>query len=302
MNLNGTSKKSRLSNLELLRIFSMMLVMMVHYLPLRSPTTTEVLINNPFKALLNLELHSISIICVHCFILISGYFGIRWKMKSFISLMFQLLFWACMGYIMAKFFIEPFLPSNNTFTAFSFISQMIQWYQARWFVSAYITLYVLSPVINSFIDKSTPKQLLNYIIIFYIFSTLFGWFMLSKEFATGLSAISLIGIYLIGGWLRKSTLRMVLWNKKFDMIGFFLCTVTLTLISALLLQLRIRSSIYGYLNPIVIIESIFLFQFFRKLDIGSKSWVNFLAASAFSAFLLHCHPFLGTYFNTICRK
>lgn len=126
--------------------------------------------------------------------------------------------------------------------------------------------------------------------------------MLSKEFATGLSAISLIGIYLIGGWLRKSTLRMVLWNKKFDMIGFFLCTVTLTLISALLLQLRIRSSIYGYLNPIVIIESIFLFQFFRKLDIGSKSWVNFLAASAFSAFLLHCHPFLGTYFNTICRK
>ena len=108
---DNPTKSQRQSNLELLRILSMMLVMLVHYLPLRSPTTATMLIAQPFKALMNLELRSIAIICVHCFILISGFFGIRWKVKSFLGLMFQLLFWAIIGFFIAKFFIVPFLPS-----------------------------------------------------------------------------------------------------------------------------------------------------------------------------------------------
>ena len=76
--LPSYQRKIRASNLELLRILSMMLVMLVHYLPLRMPVIHDMAINSPLKAMFNLELHSIAIICVNSFILISGYFGIRW--------------------------------------------------------------------------------------------------------------------------------------------------------------------------------------------------------------------------------
>ena len=295
------TKRQRQSNLELLRILSMMLVMLVHYLPLRSPTTAEMLSLNPIKALMNLELHSIAIICVHCFILISGYFGIRWKAKSFFGLIFQLIFWGLLGLYLAEYFINPFLPLSKHLSLFQLIVGMFT-KPTRWFVSAYLFLYILSPLINSFVEKSTEHQLTKFILIFYLFSTIYGWIMRSVEFNTGLSAVSLMGLYLVGAWLRKSTLPMVHWSKWYDLAGFMCCTILLTGVSAILLRVGIRTSIYGYLNPVTIVEAAFLFQFFRKLDIGSLTWVNFLAGSAFAAFLLHSHNIAGEAYYIICTK
>lgn len=290
-------KNTRQSNLELLRIIAMMLVMFVHYLPLRIPNTCEMLFINPLKVFYNFEVNSISIICVHCFILISGFFGIRWKIKSFGGLIFQLLYWAIAGYLIAKYLINPYFHSGLSFSVHSFITSMMEWYQGRWFPVAYLTLYILSPIINSFIQNTTEKELTYYILIFYIFSTIYGWMLGSREFGNGLSVISLSGLYMIGAWLKKSSYKFISWNKWNDLLCFVGCTIILTFSSAAMLTIGIDHSLYGYLNPIVIIESIFLFQFFRKLNIGNVPIINFFAAGAFAAFLLHCHPYLGDYCN-----
>ena len=58
--------------------------------------------------------------------------------------------------------------------------------------------------------------------------------------------------------------------------------------------LGISSSIYGYLNPIVILMSIYLFLFFKKIDIGYSKVINFFSASAFSIYLFHCNVLLGS--------
>lgn len=274
----------------------MLLVILIHYLQITTSRTPQAFASSPAETMMNLELYSISIICVHCFILISGYFGIRWNRKSFSGLIFQIAFWALIGFIAAKYLVEPFMPSDKSYTIVSFLKQMFAWYQGRWFISAYLFLYLLSPLINSFMEKSTDMQLLKYIIVFYVFSTVYGWIMHSREFNTGLSAISLVGLYMLGAWLRRSKLPIIHWSKWYDMAGFLTCTLILTGVSALLLKIGIGSSIYGYLNPIVIVESMFLFQFFRKWDFGHVGWVNFLAGSAFAAFLMHCHPYLGDVF------
>lgn len=299
--LPSYQRKIRASNLELLRIISMMLVMLVHYLPLRMPVIHDMAINSPLKAMFNLELHSIAIICVNSFILISGYFGIRWKLKSFMGLVFQIIYWLCFGYFVAVI-LDPYLSCNQDITDIKgVILSMLHWLQGRWFISAYLTLYIVSPLINSFVEKSSDKQLLHYIIAFYIFSTVYGYFMGSKEFATGLSALSLFGLYLIGAWLRKSKTKVIHWNKNYDLLGFVACTLILTVISYILILINFNHSIYGYLNPLVIVESIFLFQYFRKLDLGYIPWINFIAVGAFSAFLFHCHPQASYYCNAIWK-
>lgn len=284
--------KQRKSNLELLRILSMMLVMLGHFL---GHNTSTGLFPDVVSSLANLELRSIAIICVHCFILISGYFGIHWKVKSFFGLIFQITFWAFLGYYIYVLFILPLEDPSGCITLLTFIkNNLLRDYSGRWFIAAYITLYFLSPLANKFVETVSQKQLLKYILIFYAFSTVFGYFMLSEEFNTGMSAISLLGLYILGAWLRKSNMRIVHWSLWYDLVGFIICTLLLTFGSALLLEMRICKSIYGYLNPIVIIESMFLFQFFRKLNFGYITWINYLASSAFAAFLLHCHSILGS--------
>lgn len=177
------------------------------------------------------------------------------------------------------------------------LRSLYSFYQGRWFVSAYLCLYILSPLVNSFVANSTEKQVRNYVLMFYLFSTIYGWFWQSKEFNTGLSAISMLGLYAIGAWLHKSSSKYVLWNKRNDFVGFITCTLILAFFSMATLRLGIRSSIYGYLNPLIILEAVFLFQFFRKIDLGHVRWINFLASSAFAAFLLHCNPYIGKFYN-----
>lgn len=275
-------KQQRQSNLEILRILCMLLVMLLHYIPVRHALTPDYLAQDPFDSIVTLELKSLSFVCVHCFILISGYFGISWRLKSILSLFFQILFWTIAGAAIAGYF-------TGYCGIIDAIKGFLQWFTGRWFISAYLFVYLFSPILNHYVRSVTSGELGRFLLVFYAASTIFGYILLNQEFATGLSAVSLIGLYLIGGWLKKTDSKFVHWNKWIDLglytgIGFFMVAV-----SFVLLKMGFTKSIYGYLNPLVILESIFLFQFFRKVKMGSVGWLNWAAASSFAAFLLHCH-------------
>ena len=89
-------KNERESNFELLRLVLMRLVLLIHYTPVRIADMTGgiYLTDNIWQDFVNLELKSLSIVCVNCFVLISGYFGIKLKLRSFLSLLFQMVYWS----------------------------------------------------------------------------------------------------------------------------------------------------------------------------------------------------------------
>lgn len=94
-------RRHRQSNIELLRIVSMFLVLMVHYIPFRGEVTANSLRGGYLGVLLNLELRSLTFVCVNCFILISGYFGIKWKWRSLWNYLYQVMFWTVLAYFVA---------------------------------------------------------------------------------------------------------------------------------------------------------------------------------------------------------
>lgn len=109
-NKTGLISNQRESNIELLRILSMMLVLLCHYVHTRHngmfspefvPQGCNPLDTDLLNTATNLELRSLSIVCTHCFILISGYFGIKFKIKSLANLVFQMLFWCIACIIIA---------------------------------------------------------------------------------------------------------------------------------------------------------------------------------------------------------
>lgn len=83
----------RQSSYELLRIIAMFFVLVVHsdFLAIGVPSS-ENLNNNAIPTLTRIGFESISIISVNLFVLISGWFGIRFSLKGLAKLLFQCLF------------------------------------------------------------------------------------------------------------------------------------------------------------------------------------------------------------------
>lgn len=289
----GESKEPRQSNLEALRIAAMLLVLLIHFAHAHCSPSADSLQHSPGQTIANLCLRSISFVCVNCFILISGYFSIRWKPRSFFGFLFQVVFWLTLGTAMVKVF--GFSQETSSLNAcLSFVN-------GRWFVPAYIALYIISPILNEFINNSQTKNLGRYVLCFYIFSTLFGYLLVSDEFNGGMSLISLIGIYLTGAYLRREDSVFNRFSARQCFMSFSAIAVLLVVISTGLLTMGISKSIFGYLNPLIIIQSVFLFLTFRNLKIGNIKYINWIAASAFAVYLFHMHPLIRPHYTLTCK-
>lgn len=85
-------KGTRISNIELLRIVSMIMVLNLHTFGGTEHGAGIIQAMDFFR-------HSASICAVNTFIIISGYFGIKWKVKSIFNLIFQILFYSFGVYV-----------------------------------------------------------------------------------------------------------------------------------------------------------------------------------------------------------
>ncbi len=281
-------KALRDSNLELLRIVSMLLVLLIHYVPSRLTPTPETIRTDFWSVCLNLELRSIAFVCVNCFILISGYFGIKWKFRSISGLLFQILFYGGIAWLIGYFAQYHGLGDHVNLEA----NPIHATFTERWFISAYLVLYLFAPILNKFIDDCDKQRLGRFIIVFYVVSTLYGYLLLDEEFNEGMSMVSLAGLYLIGAYIRRYKIPVFSLPASYDLLIYLGIGVFLVLTSIVTLYLGIRKSVYGYLDPFIIIQAIYLFLFFSKIKVKASKPINLVAASAFSIYCLHHHSYV----------
>ena len=141
--------KKRNSSIELLRIISMLLIVIFHFLSrnFNLYVISNEQINQP-NILSEIYLAQLGALGVPCFMFISGYFGIKFKQQRFNETLFQCLFYALISFI-GYFFISE----KTEWQALLFINY---W----WFMTSYLTIYVLSPGINYLIENSSSKRIL----------------------------------------------------------------------------------------------------------------------------------------------
>ncbi len=281
---------SRQSNIELLRIVATIMVLALHvnFLSIGSPTRQE-LTEFPISSFLRIEFETIAIVAVNLFILISGYFGIKLKTQSVCKFLFQVLFWSIIPYIILTALGDSSLSVKILYNL------CIPGY-GNWFVESYLALLLLSPLANAFTEKSTKIQLRNFIIIFLAVQSVFGWMQPSwTTFSCGYSVTSFIGLYLIGRYLRQYPQPKPIFHRK---TSYLTCSVTISTIISLLAFItivnvsvesisdRIYPLIMAYSSPFNIACAILIFSVFTKLSIRSR-FINWVAASSFSIFLIH---------------
>lgn len=131
----------------------MLLVLVVHadFFSLGVPTHEES-ITHPFSAWMRISIESLALVCVNVFIVISGYFGIKTTLKRVLNFAFMIIFWrfgvtAVMRILYATYGIgEPL-------SIIRMIKLCIPGFD-DWFVSAYILLMFMAPMLNAFIEKT----------------------------------------------------------------------------------------------------------------------------------------------------
>jgi peptidoglycan/LPS O-acetylase OafA/YrhL len=176
-----------------------------------------------------------------------------------------------------------------------------------WFVPAYIGLYILSPIINSFVEKSKPGKLVVYLVCFYIFQLACQCFQPSY-FNCGYSMLSFVGLYIIGRYIKVTGVVDEIKNRK-ELAALVLLVTLLIVLCGIAGCTILKKNgtdlttyhipfTFTYNNPLIVIQSILIFLFFLKLDIKSK-FINWCAISSFSIYLLHMHTDLKQHFYAI---
>ena len=292
-----SSGKERQSNIELLRIIAMAMILILHAdaLSLSIPTIEDFRVS-PLGFSVRHLFESLCIGSVDVFILISGYFGIRPSIKSFSKFISQCLFFFVSIYIIA---ILTGI-SNLTITG---VREVFFLTPINWFITAYIGLYLLAPILNVFIDNADRKQHRNVIIAFYVFQTIYGCTGAAQFFVDGYGTLSFIGLYLLARYIKIYPPLLIEKPRAVYLLVYLISC--LALFALQFVPIIFGRSIpyisdYNYINPIVLLMSVSLLIYFTKIDFQSKV-VNWIAASSFAVFLLHSNPnIISGFFKQTC--
>ena len=283
--MRGLNTK-RQSNIELLRILAMMLIMVGHCYVRFHPLPQEgAMADSPLTSFLDVMLSCITTTGVGIFIAISGWFGIKFKTQGLAKYLFMVFFtlWALYGIALALHLSEFNLSGLKTCMGF---------YEGYWFVLGYLGLYLITPLLNTFIEHATKKELQIVLLSYYLFQSYISWLSGWYDYYNGYSIFLFAGIYLTAAYLRRYPVD---WMDKYAPQLWVATILLMTVIAYLSLWglgfagRQIRDD-----NPLAIIASILLVITFSKLKFQNRL-VNWLAASCFAVYLIHYSPYVYPY-------
>ena len=259
----------RESSFELLRLIAMFFIVLYHLL-LKFIVVFD---GAPIYLALFLPLH----VAVICFVLISGYFHIKPSVRGGVKLLFPLL-----AFYLPLTLYEYF-RYNVEISSLLFFSK-----SPYWFVRTYFYLFLIAPVLNSYID--TNRRRFSLLAMLGFMAIYMGWMMQDTSMADGKNLILFMFLYVLGDCLKHNKENT---DKVCTIIigGIYLfLNVALVYLYAIYPNNYIGKTIwnvsYPYCSPVLILNAVLLFLLFSRLHFKSNV-INRLASSVFTIYILH---------------
>ncbi|MBP5339730.1 MAG: acyltransferase [Prevotella sp.] len=292
-----TAQKTRDSNMEMLRLVAMLLVMMVHasYRALPKPTPDSIA-DDPLSAFLQIAVESFAVVGVNVFVMLSGWYGIRLRWSRLLELLFQVVFFAllCLG---GYYVLTGTVPKGAA------LSVLMLNEGDYWFVKTYLALYLLSPVLNAFVQTATQRQMAVTLLSLFAFQWVFGWvFEATSWLRAGYSLPSFVCLYLLARYMSVYRPPFTQLSRRAD-LAIYASLCTLVTVAFFLLKWKAdRGGVLLFYNsPTTIVAATFLLLFFSKLSFRNHV-VNWLAVSALAIYLTHSNSYMGLYYDlAICE-
>lgn len=279
--------KERDSNIELLRIIATLFILVTHcngWFLREWGSITSWNTGGYMVGVCRVLIQNISCLGVDIFVLISGFYGIRPKVKSIVNLFTLLLF-----FYVGCYCWDCYL-GNDTFTFAGLMANTAAFSRENWFINSYIFLMLLSPLVNAFVDKESPKTIALYIVIFAVLTLYFGCYRSNPYwyYNWGYSVTMMLNVYLVGKILGKckEQLRSV---KYVYLVFIFVFLIGLMSVVRLISSNEEVWLHYG--SPLTICASCTCFLLFYRLPTFHSGIVNWIGKSCLACFILHvCNP------------
>lgn len=272
----------RNSSIEVLRIIAMAMVLLTHYnWSMLGAAKSHVVFDAVGGARIIFE--SCIVICVNLFLLISGYFGLRFKLKSICNIGVLVISVLLLEFLSEQLLVPHFLNREpEPITFISVLNPILFISSSDYFVVDYIFLMVLSPILNTFINAN-GKKILPLVLILLGIELWFDCVRPNQYFGIngGYSIIHFIIMYMVARclYLYKSELEKI---KQVQWIVLYLVCAALVTI---MYVLKADCALY-YSNPLVVIESVAFFMLFVNKSFYNRA-INWIASGTFSVYILH---------------
>lgn len=293
-------KRERNYGLDLFRMFSMFCVIILHLLG-HGGALSATSSNANFTTLCLWEVAAFP--AVNCFVLISGFVGFRPdkicpKISNIITIIISTFFYSTLSFFVYRFVFHQ--EAGMKQFLFSILPVMTKQY---WFVSAYVGMFFLTPIINFFVSKAERKMLVAsaaVVLCFSVFSLIKDPFDLNYGYSTAWFVL----LYLLGAIIKKEDVLdklSVLTGLVCIAIGFFATFGVKLLCSFLGSPFSAYENIFvSYCSPTILVMAIGWMVMFSKIQTTPtlNRIISAVTPSVFSVYLIHDNRFIRTLFIT----
>lgn len=297
------TKSKRLANVELLRIVAMLMVVMLHYLGKGNllPGKNFHMDATGYVAWI---LESLSIVAVNVYVLISGYFLVEsdFKPGKIVKLVLQVLFYTVLITVLAFSFG---LIGKEELGIYNLIVQLFPFQlEQYWFMTAYLVMYILSPILALGAKAMSQKNLKVVTLIMVSFMCVEKSILpVQIQFDQhGYDALWFICLFLVAAYIRLYGLKIL--EKPLNAMLLYLVGCGLLMMEDFMFSViyekfgelwHLIGTPYHYNHIFNLLASIGLFMFFLQIKIKEGLFANLvckIAPYTLGVYLLHEHIYV----------
>ena len=291
-------RAKRNANLDLLRILSMVMVVILHTLGFGG-LIEKALVPGTFNYYVCNIVYAFSFVAVNCFVVNSGYFLCTsgFKLKRLVQIWGVALFFS-----IAVYLVLVGIGACSFSTGEFLRTIMVMTTKRYWFVTAYLLLYMTFPFLNYAIKAMDQKAHLTCCIaMLAIFSVLSNVVFITdfSGISGGYSFLWFCILYITAAYFRLYVPERIKHQKMmlpgYCIAAFVICLerfVAYYITPLIFGEVHLTSLFYSYNSVFVVAATLCLFQFFRGIDLKegkiSKGIVR-IAPLTFTVYLIHDH-------------
>jgi len=281
------SQQVRNSNFELLRIVSILLIIAMHVIGYAA-SKGELSDSNQY---IRFFISSFGNLGVGCFVLISGYFGVKYTTRKFVFISWLTTVYA----ILCAWANNDFSVTRDCVMAITNVPRYFNWY-----ITCYLILMALSGYINCFVESINKNEFKRLLMILFLFFSVLPMMVSATETAllkSGQCVTYFIYAYLIGRYIRLHRDIDVPKAKSVLMTLVFIAMLFTIKVAGMYVSAIDAIPVMSNNSPLILGAVVSVFYLFKSFNFKSKI-VNYISASVLAVYLLDgLKPAVDNYFQ-----
>lgn len=287
---NYISKTTRDSRFELLRVMSVLMILLGHYMS--AQVNYDCFNELPINSIIRQVFGSWSILGVDCFVALYAYFSVdreldnKYIRKKAMNVTLDTVLYSIIGLCVFSTMSGHVIKSDDVmcalFSPFNY---------AYWYITSYLVLVMVTPYLNVLINNLDDKSLLQLAIIILFWGSILDALTIPGIIS---DAGMFVGIYVLMAYLKKYYIPSL--NKDLLLKQLTFIFIGLVVLVMIIQAIRIYFGLWqlGFIlsrhSGVMICMAVLLVFIFAEVRPFKSTIVNVLSSGTLACYVLHANP------------